>query len=128
MKAAFSRVMFSADSPHWATPTDLYDALHAEFGFTFDPCPLGEGTDGLSVSWAGQRVYCNPPYGRGIGDWLAKASEADLAVYLLPSRTDTKWFHAYAPRAADVRFLRGRLTFGTATAPAPFPSLVLVYR
>lgn len=124
----FSRVMFSADSPHWATPAALYDALHAEFGFTLDPCPLGGGKDGLSRSWAGERVYCNPPYGRGIGEWLSKGAEADLAVFLLPSRTDTKWFHEFAPLAADVRFLKGRLRFGTATTGAPFPSVVLVFR
>jgi hypothetical protein len=85
------------------------------------------GTDGLSISWAGQRVFCNPPYGPGIGQWLAKATEADLAVYLVPSRTDTRWWHEYAMRADQIRFLRGRLRFGEAKSGAPFPSAVLVY-
>jgi site-specific DNA-methyltransferase (adenine-specific) len=121
----------------WETPRSLYDALNLEFSFTFDPCPLMDereagmslwGTDGLSKSWHGQRVYCNPPYGRGVGDWLAKAQEADLAVYLLPSRTDTAWWHDYAMKASEIRFLRGRLRFGSARYNAPFPSVVLVYR
>jgi site-specific DNA-methyltransferase (adenine-specific) len=76
----------------------------------------------------GRRVFCNPPYGRGIGDWLAKAREADVAVYLLPSRTDTQWWHEHAMKADEIRFIRGRLKFGDATNSAPFPSAILVYR
>jgi hypothetical protein len=114
---------------HWPTPAATYDALHAEFDFTLDPCPLGGGIEnGLTRSWAGHRVYCNPPYGRGIDKWLAKATEATLAVYLLPARTDTRWWHDFAMKATEIRFLRGRLKFGNAKQGAPFPSVVLVYR
>lgn len=129
--------LFSSASAHWPTPRSVYDALNAEFGFTFDPCPLDDsataGTplwnkDGLSRSWAGERVFCNPPYGRGVDRWLAKAREAILSVFLLPSRTDTRWWHDYAMKADEIRFLRGRLKFGDAKAGAPFPSVVLVYR
>jgi site-specific DNA-methyltransferase (adenine-specific) len=28
----------------------------------------------------------------------------------------------------EIRFLRGRLKFGDATAPAPFPSVIVVFR
>jgi len=131
------RALFSSARGAWATPDSLYRALDAEFGFTLDPCPLREpsevgmplfGTDGLQKSWRGQRVFCNPPYGRDVGRWLGKAREADLAVFLLPSRTDTRWWHEHAMKADEIRFLRGRLTFKGASAPAPFPSVVLVYR
>ena len=131
-----SSVMFSSAAEAWATPLAVYDALHAEFRFTFDPCPLMEpaeaglplfGTDGLYKPWDGHRVFCNPPYGPGIDKWLAKASEAEIAVYLLPARTDTRWWHNYALSAREIRFLRGRLRFGGATNSAPFPSVVLVY-
>lgn len=129
--------MFSSAREAWGTPEEVYRALDVEFGFTFDPCPLADpreaglplfGTDGLQKPWRGQRVFCNPPYGRGVGAWLAKAREADLAVFLLPSRTDTRWWHDYAMQADEIRFLRGRLTFSGASAPAPFPSVVLVYK
>ena len=126
--------LFASGSPSWATPSDVLAELEREFGFTLDPCPLNGGNthilerDGLARSWANERVYCNPPYGRGIAQWLAKASEADLAVYLLPARTDTKWWHEYALRADEIRFLRGRLRFGDAKHGAPFPSVILVYR
>ena len=125
--------LFSSATGKWATPTEVYDALHAEFGFTLDPCPMDDAErifeqDGLLRSWAGERVYCNPPYGRGVGAWLAKAREADVAVYFLPSRTDTAWFHDYALAADEIRFVRGRLRFGGAKYGAPFPSCILVYR
>lgn len=130
------RPIFSSASQTWRTPVELYTALDAEFGFTFDPCPdLAPhlaglplfGTDGLAVSWTGRRVFCNPPYDQ-IAPWLAKAREAELAVYLLPSRTGTRWWHTYALEAEEIRFLRGRLRFGGAQWGAPFASVVLVYR
>lgn len=125
-----NRILFSSASEHWATPQATYEALAKEFKFDHDPCPLYQGVaaDGLQESWLGRRVYCNPPYGRGIGDWLAKAKEAELAVFLLPARTDTKWWHEYAMAASEIRFLKGRLKFGGNKNSAPFPSVVLVYR
>lgn len=120
--------LFSSASPHWSTPAAVYDGLNAEFQFTLDPCPLGESL-GLLRSWKGERVFCNPPYGRGRGlwRWLVKATEPTVAVYLLPSRTDTYWWHEYAMKADEIRFVRGRLKFGGAKHNAPFPSAILVY-
>ena len=125
-----SRVLFSSASPNWATPKAIYAELDAEFHFDFDPCPVNDALiwDGAAADWSGKRVYCNPPYGRGVARWLAKAREADVAVYLLPSRTDTAWWHDHAMKADEIRFVRGRLRFGDAKSAAPFPSVVLVYR
>jgi hypothetical protein len=51
-----------------------------------------------------------------------------LAVYLLPARTDTRWFHTFVlPDAKEIRFLRGRLKFRNARYNAPFPSMVVVF-
>jgi len=124
-----NRALFSSATEHWATPKAVYAALDAEFGFTLDPCPLhSEAAAGLTMSWSGERVYVNPPYGFGVDRWLEKRKEAALAVYLLPSRTDTAWWHDHAMKADEIRFLRGRLKFGDAKNSAPFPSAVLVYR
>jgi len=128
-----SAPLFSRQTGKWATPSDLYRALDAEFSFTLDPCPMDDAErimehDGLARSWTGERVFCNPPYGNGIGRWLEKAREADVAVFLLPSRTDTAWWHDHALGADEIRFIRGRLRFGGAVINAPFPSAVLVYR
>lgn len=126
-------VLFSAATGKWATPAAVYEGLDAEFHFTLDPCPMDDAErimeqDGLARSWAGERVFCNPPYGRGVWRWLDKAREADVAVFLLPSRTDTAWWHDYGLKASEIRFVRGRLRFGEAKAGAPFPSVILIYR
>jgi len=127
-----SATLFSSATDRWATPRAVYEALDAEFNFNFDPCPLdgdGDGLLPLLCEWKGKRVFCNPPYGPGIGDWLKRGLEADLAVFLLPARTDTKWFHELAlPNASEIRFLKGRLKFGDAVCSAPFPSMIVVYR
>ncbi len=125
------KVLFSSASDRWATPPAVYDALNEEFCFDFDPCPLDGQVDGLQplfVHWRGKRVFCNPPYGPGIGEWLKRGLEADLAVFLIPARTDTRWFHDLVmPNASEIRFLRGRLKFGDAKHNAPFPSMVVVF-
>lgn len=124
-------VHFSSASDRWATPRAVYDALHAEFDFNFDPCPLDGKDNGLATlfcTWAGRRVFCNPPYGPGMGKWIERGLEADLAVFLVPARTDVRWFHEIVlPKAKEIRFIKGRLKFGGATVGAPFPSMVVVF-
>jgi hypothetical protein len=124
--------LFSSASDRWATPIAVYSALDSEFHFDFDPCPLDGNHDGLSplfTEWRGRRVFCNPPYGPGIRDWLKRGPEADVAVFLIPARTDTRWFHEIVlPAASEIRFLKGRLKFGGAKYNAPFPSMVVVFQ
>lgn len=124
---------FSSQSVHWATPKGVYDELNREFAFDFDPCPLGEmeldGSSPLFTPWAGRRVFCNPPYGNAMIPFLERATEADVAVFLIPSRTDTKWFHHIVlPNAAEIRFVKGRLRFGGSKGCAPFPSMIAIFR
>ena len=75
----------------------------------------------------------NPPYGRQISLWVKKALDSArggaTVVCLLPSRTDTQWWHSYViAHAAEVRFIKGRLKFGGSKNSAPFPSVVVVFR
>jgi hypothetical protein len=120
---------FSSASVHWATPADTYAALDTEFCFDYDPCPLRAEVDGLAVSWKGRRVFCNPPYGPDLRKFLEHHSEPDVAVFLIPARTDTRWFHEIVlPYAKEIRFLKGRLKFGNAKNSAPFPSMVVVFK
>lgn len=80
----------------------------------------------------GYRVFCNPPYSN-ISDWVAKAfyesrKDNTLVVLLIPSRTDTKYFHDYIYQRSEIRFLKGRLKFGDSKNSAPFPSMVVIFR
>ncbi len=135
-------VHFSSDRDDWATPQAFFDKLNDEFNFTLDPCCTHESAkcekhytvedDGLSKSWSGETVFMNPPYGREIGRWMEKAhmeaSAGALVVCLVPSRTDTEWWHEHAMCADEVRFVRGRLKFGDGANSAPFPSAVVVFK
>ena len=126
-----NRVVFRSQSVEWPTPQKLRDELDVEFGFNFDPCPLGGEQDGRSTlftEWRGKRVFCNPPYGPEIRKFLERAHEAELAVFLIPARTDTKWFHEIVlPLAKEIRFIKGRLKFGDAKHSAPFPSMLVIF-
>lgn len=129
--AAF-RTMTSRASYEWRTPKHLYAELDAEFHFNFDPCPLGGDTDGRSTlfqPWQGKRVFCNPPYGPQVPAFLVRWRETELAVYLLKAATDTAWFHDIVlPFATEIRFIRGRVRYNDGPHPAPFPSLIAVFR
>ena len=135
-------VHFSSKTNEWSTPQDVYDKLHEEFGFGLDPCATKKNTkcflyytkeqDGLVQDWNNYTVFCNPPYGREIGKWVKKASEAmgGVVVMLLPARTDTKYFHEYIykKKKVEIRFIKGRLKFGGCKNSAPFPSMIVVFK
>lgn len=137
------KAMLSSEKMDWTTPQDFFDALNGEFNFTLDPCATSENTkcekyytekdDGLSQSWDNEVVFCNPPYGREIGKWVKKASEAEggVVVMLIPARTDTRYFHDYIYKKAEIRFIKGRLKFGgeqRGSGSAPFPSMIVIFR
>lgn len=137
--------MPKAKSVEWETPNDLFLKLDLEFGFTLDPCATQANAkcakyytrkqDGLAQSWAGERVFMNPPYGKEAANWIAKAyvesNYAEVIVALLPVRSDTAWFHDFVYGKAEIRFLRGRVKFvgpnGTAGS-ATFPSMIVVWK
>ena len=127
---SINRGLFTSNSIHWKTPEILFTALDQEFHFNYDPCPLYSTEDKLNTQW-GTSTFMNPPYGREIIKWVAKAYEESLKgktiVCLLPSRTDTKWWHEYVMKAKEIRFLRGRLKFGDAVNSAPFPSCIVIF-
>lgn len=149
-----SKTLFSSDSAEWETPESLMNELRKEFNFTLDVCATVDNAkapafytkviDGLKQDWytdgRGEACWMNPPYGRDIGQWIAKAGEeaqkGATVVCLLPARTDTKYFHRYIwdaeahrPRpGVGLRLLKGRLRFGGSKNSAPFPSMVVVFK
>ena len=123
--------LFSSLRSDWKTPKKFYEALDTEFHFDFDPCPTNPTFDGLTVEW-GKSNFVNPPYGRVLPKWIKKAYEeyrkGKTIVLLIPSRTDTAWWHDYVMKADEARFIRGRLYFDDGDGRAPFPSVVVVFR
>lgn len=126
-----NQVHFSSARHDWKTPKAVYQTLDAEFGFDFDPCPINPKFDGLSIDWGGVN-FVNPPYGRQIPKWIEKGYEeyqkGKTVVFLIPSRTDTKWWHDFLMKADEIRFIRGRLKFDDGKYPAPFPSAIVIFR
>ena len=129
----------------WQTPPDLLSSILAAAGrreFDLDPCsPRDDGPvpaalrwterdDGLSREWQGL-VFVNPPYSRALPRWVAKcAAEADAGatvIGLVPTRTDTRWWHNSVVGQGDVIALKGRLKFGGGAGSAPFPSAIIVW-
>ena len=130
IKTMFNKVMFSSLRLNWRTPSQLLKELNKEFNFNFDPCPANPSFNGLGVDWK-ERNFVNPPYGREIGKWLKKglgeSRKGKLVVFLIPSRTDTKWWHDFVMKAKEIRFIKGRLKFDDYKNSAPFPSCIVVF-
>jgi len=138
------KTMLSSNSVEWSTPQDFFDELNKEFNFTLDPCATKENTkcpkfynkeqDGLKQNWDKEIVFCNPPYGSEIKNWVKKASEAvGVVVMLIPARTDTRYFHEYIYKKpnVEIRFIKGRLNFNglqKGSGSAPFPSMIVIFK
>ena len=104
-----------APANQWMTPPDIALPLHREFSFGLDAAASSQGwhenylgpdhvdpsrRDSFVADWealagAGRPVFLNPPYGRGIGRWMALAQrwgERMTVAVLVFARTDTAWW------------------------------------
>jgi site-specific DNA-methyltransferase (adenine-specific) len=151
--------LFSKASDEWSTPQWLFDLLDKEFHFDVDAactsenskCPFGflpqtdcDNRHSLIIDWYehGGIFWLNPPYSK-IGAFMKKAYEESLkgavVVCLIPSRTDTKYWHDYVMKAQEIRFVKGRLKFEAPcynlgedtgikrSSCAPFPSVIVIF-
>jgi len=142
-----NKALLKSEKHYWETPPEVFDPLNDEFGFTLDPCAQDStakcdryftiNENGLHQDWGGETVFCNPPYGNHLKKWIAKCylesqKENTVCVMLIPSRTDTAYFHdIIKPYASEVRFLRGRIEFlldGVPVGRAPFGSMIVVFK
>lgn len=140
------RSLFSSAKEDWNTPDYLLDLVRKVAPIGLDPCSNERSTvkaalaydreqDGLASPWGGLGlVYVNPPYGRGVYDWIAKcrneAAHGAQIIALVAARTDTKWFQGPGATAQLVCFWRGRVRFVCPTddaVGAPFPSVLLYW-
>jgi phage N-6-adenine-methyltransferase len=135
-----TELMFSSEDQTHATPWWLMALIQREFQLQIDVCALPTSAklprywaptdNALAQNWNWIRGWMNPPCGREISLWMAKAYAAShtgaTVVCLVPARTDTAWWHSTA-RHGYVRFIKGRLKFGEATNGAPFPSALVIF-
>jgi len=103
----------------WKTPKQLFDKLHEEFEFDFDPCPYKHDItkwNGLDIEWK-QSNFVNPPYSQKLKESFVKkaieeSKKGKRCVLLIPVSTSTKLFHDYIlPNKKEIRFLKGRVKF-----------------
>lgn len=143
----FDGSALTSNKDDWGTPQYLYDNLNSEFHFTLDAaaneanakCSRFYSLDNSAFDhdWSNEIVFLNPPYGRDMIKWISKAyrevqDHHAIVVLLVPSRTDTRWFHDYIYKQYEIRFIRGRLKYeiahGVVGASAPFPSMIVVMK
>ena len=111
------------------TPYNLFKEINKEFNFELDPCTstsnpnnlktpyyfLYPEKDGLKEDWSRYKsAFVNPPF-KDAYKWIKKCYEESkkgvVVVVLLPSKTETAWWHDYALKANEIRFIRRRVTF-----------------
>lgn len=115
-------------SDHWSTPKEIYDLYVNQKGY-LDPCKLYDnGTDIQNYDFK-ENMFINPPYSN-ISEWIDFAINNSYynkthVVLLIPSRTDTRYFHKLLEYGCDLEFIKGRLKFGNAKQGAPFPSVLV---
>ena len=127
-----TKVMFSSMTDEWNTPKSLFNELDKKYKFDSDPCPSKVKLKKGLFKGFGRKVFVNPPYSN-IKEWakicyLHSKLTNSLVVMLIPSRTDTKWFHNYIMKANEIKFIKGRLYFSNHKNPAPFPSCIVIFK
>lgn len=118
---------------NWQTPSKVFDPLNAEFQFTMDGA--SEPGNGLldvastadnPLSWEGQRVFCNPPWSN-IPPFLELAPAAEVAVFLVPARTNARWFHRALELGGVPRFFKPKPKFVGAQHVSPVDCVLIVF-
>ena len=116
----------SESNPEFSTPDWLFEPLDKEFHFTLDVAAspanakcdryFTKEEDGLKQSWAGEVVWCNPPFSKQeIGEWVQKAYEESqndsTVVVLIPSGyKGYRWWKTYCVEG-QVRFIHEYVRF-----------------
>lgn len=134
-------------SDEFGTPLKIFNPLHDEFQFTVDAAASKYNTklprywtkedNSLTMSWQNERVFCNPPYSRGLVKQFVEKAYAEtirifdpciLAVLLVPTRTEQEWFHNIAKPFGEIRFLRGRVQFIGGESSARDSHMLVIFR
>lgn len=122
------RVPLRDASGGYAVGNMLWDGLSETWDRTYD---MDSGHWQMREMVSGC-AWANPPYGNAITRWIEKAilefkERGVNSVFLLPARTDTKWFHLAMQHASEIGFVKGRITFVGGKASAAFPSCLIIF-
>lgn len=127
----------------WETPQWLFDLVQAEFALELDVCATNETAkcehyidaeqDAFKTPWTFKRCWMNPPYGRGLEQWMQLAwdysKRGHLVVCLVPASTENEWWWRIVEASkAEVRFIRGRVNFVGTTSGSTFGSALVIFR
>lgn len=110
---------------NWETPQELFDLLNSIYNFTVDACAVADNTkcarffeNAFHANWAGERVFMNPPYGKGVtSKFVEKAykevyeGECPVCVLIIPNATETIHFQKLVDRGARIIFPKSRVSF-----------------
>jgi phage N-6-adenine-methyltransferase len=135
-----NQTWFNRSKVEYETPDEIFNPLNEEFGFTLDVCAdkdnakcelfYSKEQDSLSRKWQGV-CWMNPPFGREMKKWVKKAyeswKEGATVVCLLPSRTNTLWWHDWVMKG-DVRFIKGEVTFKGQKNGLWMPMSIVVFK
>ena len=119
----------------WQTPSWLFDKANVTYRFDVDAAASKDNTmvdvywdeekNAFWQDWTGLAVWCNPPYGRVLGEWIGKVlieqSRAKVICVLVPSRTETKWWKALTFSGGTLQFIQGRVHFIDPTGKTGHP-------
>ena len=131
---------YEGDTNDWLTPPKLVRMLGE---FDLDPCACPHQPwalakksytlpeqDGLRLAWEG-RVFCNPPYGPNVKEWVQRMSVHRNGIMLIFSRTETEtWRYVWETGDAFL-FPVGRVSFyrpnGKRASSGTAPSALIAY-
>lgn len=130
----------------WETPDYFFNLLNQEFHFTLDAAAskknakcdkfFDKKSNGLIQNWEGETVFVNPPFGY-IEEWVLKCyeegkKEKTTVVLIIPSRTDTAYWHDFIMEASEIRFCKGRVNFWRNGHPtkngSTFPLAIVIFK
>lgn len=121
------QVLFSSKSDDWKTPSIIYNEfMNNDF---IDCFQFQSKENEFLNNYYHKKLYINPPFSKlkYVADWVIKQIPYNkVIVLLIPSRTDTRYFHKLLRYNPDIIFIFGRLHFNDLNC-APFPSLFMVF-
>lgn len=127
----------------WETPDWLFQILNREFHFTLDLAASDHNTkcnkyftkddNALKQDITDEIVFCNPPFflKDQFVQYAVEYSKTNTIVMILPVATSTKLFHQHVIKAAEIRFIEGRVNYclnGREIKGSNFDSMVAVFK